>query len=126
MRLLALVATSLSLLSSRTLAGSNITADKSSQQILTGDFKPPPVFEHTNLVRNTNLEKGYVRETINVVVTNVDSKPQQEYYLPFDYNVMGKVGGIEVKDKKNVDQGKLKVEALALTARLNTDGSPVK
>ena len=78
------------------IADSNLTKSANSQQILQGDFRPPQVFQNVNLVRNTNLDKGYVRETINVVVENVDNQPQSDYYLPFEYGVMSKVGGIEV------------------------------
>lgn len=107
-------------------AESNITDPRESQQVLSGDFKPPQVFENTNLVRNTNLEKGYVRETINVVVTNIDLNPQSEYYVPFEYDVMGKIGGFEVRDKKAADVQKFKVTTASLAAVLNADGSSSK
>ncbi len=73
----------------------------SSHQILPDNFKPPQVFKNTNLVRNVNLEKGYVRETVNVVIENTDSQPQEEYFIPFKADVIGKVGGVEARDKKN-------------------------
>ncbi|KAI4192609.1 MAG: hypothetical protein LQ348_003100 [Seirophora lacunosa] len=73
----------------------------SSQQILPDNFKPPQVFQNTNLVRHTNLEKGYLRETVNVVIENIDSKSQDQYYFPFGAGVVDKVGGLEVTDKKN-------------------------
>lgn len=104
------------------IAEPNITSRSSSQQILHGDFKPPQVFKNANLVRNTNLEKNYVRETINIVVENVDSKPQSEYYVPFEYDVIGKVGGFEVRDKKNPNQGRLDVSQAALAAVLDEEG----
>ena len=87
--------------------------------ILSGHFKPPQVFENTNVVRNTNLEKSYVRETVNLVVTNIDKSPQSDYYLPFDYDVAGKVGGIEVRDKKNADKGKFEVVTAAFAGSLD-------
>ena len=105
------------------LADSNVTNKGTTQLILQGDFKPPQVFENVNLVRNTNLEKGYVRETVNVVITNVDQKAQSEYYLPFAYDVLSKVGGIEVRDKKNPERGKLDVEAAALAPAFAQDGT---
>lgn len=105
------------------LADSNLTAERTSQQILKGDFRPPQVFKNANLVRNTNLDKGYVRETINVVVENVDQLPQSEYYLPFEYDVIGKVGGLEVRDKKNSAQAKFKTETLAQEAVLSEEAS---
>lgn len=83
----------------------------SSRLSLPSDFKPPQVFKNTNLVRNTNLEKGYVRETVNVVVENIDKKPQSHYYLPFPTNVHDKVGALEVRDKKAPEKGRFDVEA---------------
>lgn len=89
-----------------------VYADSSSSRLaLPHDFKPPQVFKNANLVRNTNLEKGYVRETVNVVVENVDKTPQSDYYLPFPTNVYDKVGGLEVRDKKNTEKGRFDVEA---------------
>ncbi|KAL8651725.1 MAG: hypothetical protein Q9210_003091 [Variospora velana] len=73
----------------------------SSQQILPHNFKPPQVFQNANLVRHTNLEKSYVRETINVAIENIDSKPQDQYYVPFAADVIDKVGGFDARDKKN-------------------------
>ena len=113
--------TALGLLLGLSIAESNLTTPQSSHQILQGDFKPPPVWENTNLVRTTNLEKGYVRETINVVVTNKDGSPQSEYYIPFDYDTMGKVGWLEVRDKKNADKEPYQVTTAALAAVLSSD-----
>jgi oligosaccharyltransferase complex subunit alpha (ribophorin I) len=105
------------------VADSNLTKSANSQQILQGDFGPPQVFQNVNLVRNTNLDKGYVRETINVVVENLDKQPQSDYYLPFEYEVMSKVGGIEVRDKKNPEKGKFQVETAGIPAVLAEDGT---
>jgi oligosaccharyltransferase complex subunit alpha (ribophorin I) len=105
------------------VADSNLTKSANSQQILQGDFKPPQVFQNVNLVRNTNLDKGYVRETINVVVENVDKQPQSDYFLPFEHGVMSKVGGIEVRDKKNPEKGKFRVETAGVPAALAEDGT---
>ena len=102
---------------------SNLTSERTSQQILKGDFKPPQVFRNVNLVRNTNLDKGYVRETVNVVVENIDKLPQSEYYLPFEYDVIGKVGGLEVRDKKNAAQPKFDTETFAQAAVLSEEVS---
>jgi oligosaccharyltransferase complex subunit alpha (ribophorin I) len=118
-----ILSTALALLLELSIAESNLTTPQSSQQILHGDFKPPQVWENTNLVRTTNLEKGYVRETINVVVTNKDSKPQSEYYIPFDYDVMGKVGWLEARDKKNAEKDPFQVTTAALAAVLSEDGT---
>jgi oligosaccharyltransferase complex subunit alpha (ribophorin I) len=108
------------------LGESNLTTPQSSQQVLRGDFKPPQVFQNVNLVRNTNLDKGYVRETINLVIENVGKDPQSEYYLPFDYDVIAKVGGIEVRDKKNIEKGRFDVQLAAMSVVLEDDGSSTK
>ncbi|EXJ89336.1 oligosaccharyl transferase complex subunit OST4 [Capronia epimyces CBS 606.96] len=93
---------------------SNLTTPQSTQRILAGDFKPAPVFENTNLVRTINLEKGYVRETTNVLVTNIDKSPQSEYYIPFDSDLVGKIGGFDARDKKQAARGQLEVSIAAL------------
>jgi oligosaccharyltransferase complex subunit alpha (ribophorin I) len=124
---LSILAAAYSLLSSSLCsAKSNLTTPQSSQQVLRGDFKPPQVFQNVNLVRNTNLDKGYVRETINVVIENIDSKAQSEYCLPFEYDVISKIGGLEVRDKKNVEKGGFDVEMAAMSAVLKQDGTPSK
>lgn len=112
-----------SLLIGSSIAKSNLTTPQSTQQILQGDFKPPQVWENSNLVRNTNLEKSYVRETINLVIKNTDGSPQSEYYFPFDYDVIGKVGSFEVRDKKDEKKGKFEVTTAALSAVLDGEAS---
>ena len=102
-----------------TLADSNVTSRQQSQQVLKGDFKPPQVFKNNNLVRTTSLEKGYVRETINVIVENIDKQPQSEYYIPFEYGVFGKIGGVDVRDKKDASKPRFQVSATALDAVLD-------
>lgn len=97
-------------LSSVCTADSNISDPLSSRQILPDAFKPPQVFKNVNLVRNVNLEKSYPRETINVVIENIDSNPQSEYYLPFEPGSIERVGGLEVRDKKNSDGGLFNAE----------------
>lgn len=99
MRSFALAAACLSFLSS-CLAKENLTTPLSSHQILPNTFKPPQVFKNANLVRTINLEKGYVRETVNVVIENIDAKEQDTYYIPFTADSIGHVGGLEVRDKK--------------------------
>ena len=81
-----------------------------SRVILPSTFRPPPVFQNVNLLRTIDLEKSYPRETINVVIENIDTAPQDEYFLPFDGETIGKVGGLEVKDKKVPENGPLDVE----------------
>ena len=102
-------ATVLGLLAPSLAIASNLTTP--SRVALSADFKPPQVFKNTNLVRNTNLEKAYVRETVNVVVENIDKQPQSEYYIPFPSEVFDHVGGFEVRDKKAPDNGRFKVDA---------------
>jgi len=123
---LTIISTLSALLLGVSAVGSNISTSPTTQRILQDDFKPPQVFENTNLVRNTNLEKGYVRETINIVVTNKDNKPQSEYYVPFEYDVIGKVGGFEVRDKKNAEKGRFAVTTTTLSAVSGHDGSTTK
>lgn len=110
MRLLRLAAALCSFLAVR--ADSNLTNSQTSQQILPRTFKPPQVFKNVNLLRNINLEKAYVRETINVVVENVAKEGQSEYYLPFDANTIGKIGGLEVADKKAPEKGRFDAEVV--------------
>ena len=112
MRSLALIAVGLSLLSTACAAEPNITTPLSSHQILPNNFQPPQVFKNVNLLRNVNLEKGYVRETVNVVIENIDKKPQSEYYVPFKAEVIGKVGGFEVRDKKDAGKAPFRSEVV--------------
>lgn len=102
MRSSALIAACLCLISTTSLADSNLTTPLSSRQILPDNFKPPQVFENFNLLRNINLEKSYIRETINVIIQNVDVKEQDTYYIPFKAEAIAKVGGLEVRDKKDI------------------------
>ncbi|KAI9880015.1 MAG: dolichyl-diphosphooligosaccharide--protein glycosyltransferase subunit 1 [Pleopsidium flavum] len=113
MRLLTLATAFVSLLSSTQCASnSNLTKPLISRQILPSTFKPPQVFKNVNLLRNINLEKAYVRETVNVVIENVDLKPQDEYYLPFEAALVERLGGMEVRDKKDPDKGLFHVEVV--------------
>lgn len=101
MRPISLLTACLSLLNSAQAAESNLTKPLSSRQILPSNFKPPQNFKNLNLVRTVNLEKGYVKESINVLIENTASSEQDEYYLPFRGDIIGKIGGLEVRDKKN-------------------------
>ena len=84
----------------------------SSHQILPNGFKPPQVFKNANLLRNINLEKGYVRETVNVVIENIDGKEQDTYYIPFRAETISHVGGLEVKDKKDPEKPAFRCEVV--------------
>ncbi|KIW02987.1 uncharacterized protein PV09_05647 [Verruconis gallopava] len=107
------------------LATSAISATNSStplsKQILPSTFKPPQVFQNVNLVRNVNLDKGYPRETINVVVRNIDSEPQTDYFIPFDADLMSRIGGLEVRDKKAASQPPFKTEIIAIESGSQTE-----
>ena len=89
-------------------ADSNLTHE--SRNILPSTFKPPQHWRNINLVRNVNLEKSYPRETVNVVIENIDHEPQSEYYLPFEQGTIAHVGGVEVKDKKEPEKDGFGVE----------------
>ena len=101
MKLSAILAACLQLFQSINAADANVSAPLSSHIILPSSFKPPQVFQNVNLLRNVNLEKTYVKEVVNVVIQNMDSKPQDEYFIPFEAHVIGKVGGLEARDKKD-------------------------
>ncbi|KAE8838249.1 hypothetical protein P3342_001164 [Pyrenophora teres f. teres] len=108
-------------LSSLGCAELNLSQPLLSKQVLPTTFTPPQVFKNTNLVRTTNLDKAYPRETINVIIENIDAKPQSEYYLPFDSSLLAKVGGLEVSDKKAVDKGIFKVEVVGFDAESSVE-----
>lgn len=91
------------LLAGLSAASENLTQGGFSKQILPSTFKPPQVFVNDKAVRNVNLQKGYARETLNVVIKNVDAEPQTDYYLPFEADVIRRVGGFEVRDKNEAD-----------------------
>ena len=112
MRFFAAAAALCGLLTSTALAAdSNSSSPASARIVLPNDFSPPRHFKNVNLLRNINLEKGYVREQINVVIENIADTPQTEYYLPFATDVAGKVGGLEVWDKNDAKKTKYEVEA---------------
>ena len=93
-------------------ADSNLSTPLSSYQILPDNFKPPQVFKNVNLLRNINLEKCYVRETINVVIENIDEKDQDTYYIPFKAEAIGNVGGLEARDKKDPEKPAFRSEVV--------------
>ncbi|KJZ72585.1 hypothetical protein HIM_07944 [Hirsutella minnesotensis 3608] len=94
------------------VAGSASSQPKSSKVTLPAEFKPPQVFKNANLVHIISLEKNYVKEQINVLVENVSKKPQDEYFLPFTADQMARVGGFEVKDRKDTNAGPFKAEVV--------------
>lgn len=112
MRSLTLFAAYLSSIFTTAVADSNLSTPLSSHQILPDNFKPPEVFKNANLLRNINLEKGYVRETVNVVIENIDANEQDTYYIPFKAEAIGNVGGLEVKDKKDPEKPAFRSEVV--------------
>lgn len=90
-------------------AGASANESASKRLVLPSDFTPPPVFKNINLLKNINLEKGYVRESVNVVIENVDKKDQDEYYIAFSTEHFSKVGGLEVHNKNAPEEGKFEV-----------------
>lgn len=118
MRSITSFASCIAALSSFAAAELNLSQPLLSKQVLPSTFKPPQVFKNANLMRSINLDKGYARETVNVVIENIDSKPQSEYYVPFETSLLPNIGGLEVKDKKAPEKGAFKVEIVGLdTAR---------
>ena len=99
-------------LTSIATADSNLTYE--SRNILSSTFNPPKHFRNVNLVRNINLEKSYPKETVNVVIENIDAKAQSEYFLPVEQGLLGRVGGLEVKDKKDATNTGFHVEVVGI------------
>ncbi|GAM85728.1 hypothetical protein ANO11243_037360 [Dothideomycetidae sp. 11243] len=115
MRSIGFVASCLVASVARCVAETNIT-DQISRQILPSSFTPPQVFQHNNLVRTISLAKSYAKETVNVVVENVDKEAQSEYYIPFEASTIARVGSVEVKDKNNADNAFQKPEVVQYDA----------
>lgn len=97
-------------------AKSNLTKPLTSRNLLSSSFTPPQVFKNLNLIHVINLEKAYTKESINVVIENIDSQPQSEYYVPFTSAQLQNVGGFEVSDRKNKDLGLFAVESVEYDA----------
>jgi oligosaccharyltransferase complex subunit alpha (ribophorin I) len=120
MRSSSLFTGAIALLSSFASAELNLSEPLRSKQVLPTTFTPPQVFKNANLVRNTNLDKAYPRETVNVIIENIDAKPQSEYYVPFDTSLLSRVGGFEVRDKKKPSHT-FKVEVVGLDQDSTTE-----
>jgi oligosaccharyltransferase complex subunit alpha (ribophorin I) len=103
MKTSAVFSTFLSLLSLASAASS--ARDSSTSTTLPATFKPPQVFKNLNLVHVISAEKNYLKESINVLIENIDKAPQDEYFLPFTANQMSRLGGVEVKDRKDATAG---------------------
>lgn len=73
-------------------------------------FTAPQVFKNVNLVHIVSLEKNYVKESINVVIENIDKEAQSDYIVPFTNEQLSRLGGLEVRDRKNAESGPFVVE----------------
>lgn len=110
MKPLAVLSAVVSLLPFAIAAGSS---DATASHVkLPATFKPAQVFKNTNLVHIISLEKNFAKESINVAIENIDKEPQDEYYIPFTPDQMERIGGIEVKDRKDANVGPFKVQAV--------------
>lgn len=92
------------------VAATSFQSTRTSKITLPATFTPPQVFKNANLVHIVSLEKNYAKETINTKIENISKEPQDEYFIPFTSAQLSKVGGIEVKDKKNPEAGLFQVE----------------
>ncbi|KAM5355835.1 hypothetical protein ACJ41O_002481 [Fusarium nematophilum] len=98
--------------SASAVLASAATQIQTSKVILPTDFKPPQVFKNANLVHIISLEKNYVKEQINVLVENVAADAQSEYFVPFTSDQLSRVGGLEVKDRKDANAGPFAAEVV--------------
>jgi oligosaccharyltransferase complex subunit alpha (ribophorin I) len=89
-----------------------VSASSDSKTTLPSTFKPPQVFKNANLVHVVSVEKNFVKENINVLIENIDKAAQDEYYLPFTGDEMSRLGGFEVKDRKDASLSGFTVEAV--------------
>lgn len=101
----------LSLASAATSSGKQ-QSSSSTSTTLPATFKPPQVFRNANLVHVVSLEKNYVKENINVLIENIDKTAQDEYFVPFTADQMSRLGGVEVKDRKDANAGPFTAEAV--------------
>ncbi|KAK4240783.1 Dolichyl-diphosphooligosaccharide--protein glycosyltransferase subunit 1 [Achaetomium macrosporum] len=100
----------LSLLSLASAASSKKSSSTSTTLPVT--FRPPQVFRNANLVHIISVEKNYAKENINVLVENIDKAAQDEYFVPFTADQMSRLGGVEVKDRKDASAGPFVAEAV--------------
>lgn len=91
-------------------ASASANTKTTSRVELPSTFTPPQVFKNANLVHVVSVEKNYVKENINVLIENVDKEAQDEYFLPFTRDQMSRIGGVEVKDRKDANNGPFTVE----------------
>jgi oligosaccharyltransferase complex subunit alpha (ribophorin I) len=89
-----------------------VSAASTSKTTLASTFKPPQVFRNANLVHVVSVEKNFVKENINVLIENIDKEAQDEYYLPFTGDEVSRIGGFEVKDRKDASLTGFSAEAV--------------
>lgn len=94
------------------VTAASFESGQTSKVTLPSSFKPPQVFKNANLVHIISLEKNYAKEIINVKIENIAKEPQDEYFIPFTSDRLSRVGGIEVKDKKNAEIGPFQVDVV--------------
>ncbi|SPO00799.1 probable oligosaccharyltransferase alpha subunit [Cephalotrichum gorgonifer] len=116
MKLLSIITTALSSLAIATATPSSAPNSVSRPPT----FAPPATFKNANLVHIITLEKNYAKENINVLIENISSAPQDEYYLPFTADQMSRVGGVEVKDRKDASLGPFEVSAVEYDDKADT------
>ncbi|KAI1866496.1 hypothetical protein JX265_007797 [Neoarthrinium moseri] len=112
MKSIAAFATAFLSLLSPVAADTNVAGPSISKVVLPSTFKPPQVFKNNNLVHAISLEKNFAKESVNVVIENASGEPQDEYFLPFTGDQMERIGGIEVKDRKDAAVTGFAVEAV--------------
>lgn len=88
------------------------SSSRQSKVTLPTEFKPPQVFKNANLVHILSLEKNYAKEQLNILIENVSKEEQQDYYLPFTADQISRVGGLEVKDRKDATAGAFVAEVV--------------
>ncbi|KAH6854202.1 Ribophorin I [Chaetomium sp. MPI-CAGE-AT-0009] len=93
-------------------AASADSKSSSTTTTLPATFKPPQVFKNANLVHVISVEKNFVKENINVLVQNIDKAAQDEYFVPFTADQISRVGGVEVKDRKDSNAGPFVAEVV--------------
>lgn len=102
----------LSLLSLASAASSRQSSSSSSSTTLPSTFRPPQVFKNANLVHIISVEKNYVKENVNVLVQNIDKEAHDEYFVPFTADQLSRLGGVEVKDRKDSSAGPFVAEVV--------------
>ncbi|KAK0746094.1 Ribophorin I [Schizothecium vesticola] len=83
-------------------------------------YPPPQVWKNANLVHIISAEKNYVKENINVLIENIAKQPQDEYFLPFTTDQLARLGGVEVKDRKDAKAGPFVAEIVEVDPKRNT------